>query len=515
MRTVALLLLALVCAARTAAQEPWLTEVPTAQKVAGTYQADASRLGAAKAAEAMYALTNVIGSLSGPAGLSPAAKGRMAELSAGHEAVLNAQYEKDRETYKVAQCEQAYAESPEFHRELLDQFFSPQWISTYGPRLDVRRWKKPLALPAGTRPPADLLPACGPEPAQVAGSSPPVASAGAQPNRRSEAIELFGKGEWSQAIAILEPLAVENPDDQVTLAALGTSYGKLGRPADAVPVLRRATRVATDRAVLVLAHQQLAYASLALGQRDAAIESWRALMVLDTTVARGIAIRIEQAGQATAAAPAAGPARSESAAATAEADGLKRMAAKDYKGARKAFRAAIAADPKRASAFAHLGDTWYAEMLALAGGKDSVAYSRAFDLAWDSSSTAWEHAVALKPRDAKLLVEIGDRQRELDPSTGFEAYSQALDLKPDVSIQSRAWTGLGWMARFLTMDKDAVTYFNNAARLDWKNADAAYGLGLSLAKAGAKGPAMAQYRKLLQLGDSAKAGYLLEEINKP
>ncbi len=509
MRTVALLLLPFVCAARTAAQEPWLPEIPTAQKVANAYQADASRLGAARAAEAMYALTNVIGSLSGPEGLSPAAKGRMAELSAGHEAVLSTQYEKDRETYKVAQCEQAYAESPEFHRELLDHFFSPQWISTYGARLDVRRWRAPLALPPGTRPAGILLPACGPGPAQVASASSPPAGTGAQPSRRSEAMKLFGQGEWSQAIAILEPLAVEYPDDQVTLTALGTSYGKLGRPADAAPVLRRATRVANDRAVLVLAHQQLAYASLALGQRDAAIESWRALMVLDTTVARGVAIRIEQAGQAATAAPA----RTESAAPTAEADGLKRMAAKDYNGARKAFRAAIAADPKRASAFAYLGDTWYAEMLALAGGKDSIAYSRAFDLAWDSSSTAWEHAVALKPQDAKLLVDIGDRQRELDPTTGYEAYSQALDLKPDVKIQSRAWVGLGWMARFMTMDKDATTYFNNAARLDWQNPEAAYGLGLSLAKSGAKGPAMAQYRKLLQL-DSTKARYLLEEINK-
>ena len=162
MRIVPLLALGAFHVARCAAQEPWLAEVPTAQKVATAYKADASRLGAAKAAEAMYALTNVIGSLGGTGVLSPAAQGRMAELNAGQQAVLDAQYEKDRETYKVHQCEQAYAESPEFHRELLDQFFSPQWISTYGPRLDVRRWKKPLALPAGTRPRSDLLPACGP-----------------------------------------------------------------------------------------------------------------------------------------------------------------------------------------------------------------------------------------------------------------------------------------------------------------------------------------------------------------
>lgn len=383
MRILPLLALGLFPVGRCAAQEPWLAEVPSAQKVATAYQSGASRLGAAKAAEAMYALTNVIGSLGGAGGLSPAAQGRIAELNAGQQAVLNAQYEKDRETYKVHQCEQAYAESPEFHRELLDQFFSPQWISTWGPKLDVRRWKRPLAMPAGTRPPANLLPACGPGPSQVAGNA------------------------------------------------------------------------------------------------------------------------------------SAAPGRTESGPAAAEADGLKRMAAKDYKGARTAFRAAIAADPKRAPAFVYLGDTWYQEMLALAGGKDSVAYSRAFDLAWDSSSAAWAHAVALKPQDAKLLVDIGDRQRELDPSTGYEAYSQALDLKPDAQVQSKAWAGLGWMARFLTMEKDALTYFNNAARLDWKNADAAWGLGLSLAKAGAKGPAMAQYRKLLQLGDTMKANSVLEEINTP
>lgn len=508
MRIVPLLVLAALHAGvgRCVAQEPWLAEVPTARKVADAYQAGASRLGAARAAEAMYALTNVIGSLAGTAGLSPEAKGRMAELSAGQEAVLNAQYEKDRETYKVAQCEQAYAESPEFHRELLDHFFSPQWISTYGARLDVRRWRVPLLLPPGTRPPGVLLPACGPAPAQVATT--------AQPSRREEAVQLVTKGQYQEAVAIFEPLAAAYPDDVVTLTFLGTSYRRLGRPADAVPLLRRATRIKTTLEMTVLAHQQYALASLATGDRTAAVESWRALKVLDTAIAHGVEVSIRKADSAAAAGTtAASPVATASAAATAEAEGQKRLAAKDYKGARKSFRAAIAADPRRASAFAYLGDTWDQEMRDLAGG-DSAAYSRAFDLAWDSSTAAWQHAVELKPQDAKLLVAIGDRQRDLDPTQGFEAYAQALDLKPDAETASTAWAGLGWVARFLTMDKDAMTYFNNAARLDWKNADAAYGLGLSLAKARARGPAMAQYRKLLQLKEDAKAQSVLEEINE-
>lgn len=509
MRFAPLLALGTALASPCAAQEPWLAEIPTAARVASAYRADASRLGAAQAAEAMYALTNVIYSLGGTGGLSPAATGRVAELNAGKEAVLNVQYERDRETYKVAQCEQAYAESPEFHRRLLDHFFSPQWISTYGSRLDPRRWQKPLTLPPGTRPAGILLPACGPGPAQVAQAT---AASGDTPSPRARGVAFAKAQQWDSAIVVLEPVARANPDDVVTLVFLGTSYRKVGRNADAVVVLRRATQYATAPQIMVLAHQQNAMASLALGQRDAAIESWRALSVLDTTVANDIAARIRNAGVApTTATPTAAPSPAEAS----EADGIKRLAAGDYAGARKAFRAAIAAEPGRASAYAHLGDTWYEEMHALAGGKDSVAYSRAFDFAWDSSSAAWKHAVELKPQDAKLLVRIGDQQRDLNSLEGYEAYSQALDLKPDAATQSQAWAGLGWMARFMTMDKDALDYFNNAARLDWKNTDAALGLGLSLVKAGAKGPAMAQYRKLLQLGDSSKADYLLDEINNP
>lgn len=512
MRITPLLVLGAALVSPCDAQEPWLTEIPTAARVASAYRADASRLGAAQAAEAMFALTNVIYSLSGPAGLSPAATGRVAELNAGKDAVLNVQFERDRETYKVAQCKQAYAESPEFHRQLLDHFFSPQWISAYGPRLDPRRWRKPLALPPGTRPVGILLPACGPGPAQVAQGAGPASASGGTPGPRARGVAFVEAQQWDSAIVALEPLARANPDDVVTLAMLGTAYRKVGRPADAVVLLRRAAQFQSAPQIMVLVHQQNALASLALGQRDAAIASWRALTALDTTIANGIAAKIRDAGAAPAtAAAAAAPSRAEAL----EADGLRRLAAGDYAGARTAFRAAIAAEPGRGSAFAYLGDTWYEEMRALAGGKDSVAYSRAFDLAWDSSSAAWKHAVELKPQDAKLLVRIGDHQRELDPLEGYEAYSQALDLKPDATTQSQAWTGLGWMARFMTMDKDAMDYFNNAVRLDWKNAEAAVGLGLSLAKAGAKGPAMAQYRKLLQLGDSSNAAYLLEEINKP
>jgi tetratricopeptide (TPR) repeat protein len=263
---------------------------------------------------------------------------------------------------------------------------------------------------------------------------------------------------------------------------------------------------------LAKAHYANATASLALGQRDAAIESWRALSGLDTSWAREVAEKIKKsdAEKAVGGQPAAAPAAAASQAAALEAEGVRYLQAKDYKRARAAFHAALKVDSARPTTLYQLGVAWF----EAADVEDTTARRVAWDLAWDSAEVAWKRAVEFKPNDAKLLVAIGDKQREYYAMEGSEAYFAALDLKPDEATASQAYTGLGWITWFFTDHVQGVDFFGVATRLDPRNADAAYGLGLCFVKLGRKPQAMAQYRKLVALKEP-QAEWLLKEINKP
>lgn len=551
MRPIGLLVVIALWAPTLEAQDAWFAEVPTAAKVVADYQASESRLGSARAAAALYSLTNLIGSLSG-ASFGPAAQARVAELLATKEAVLTAQAEKDRDMYQVGGCQAMYQESPEFHRELLDHFFTAQWLATYGPKLDPRRWKPALALPAGTRPTTILSPKCGAAPV-VAGreNGTPAASrietrpagpghkqlyAGAVSLKAGdsaaalasfrEAARLdpsnptayrlmgfvhYGNGSYDSAVVHFSTVLLLSPDDFLTRSFLGRSHRMLGRHAEAVEALRKSIPSMSDPRMLTSAHYAHAMSSLSLGQRDAAIESWRALSGLDTSSARKVAEEIKKSDAQKAVGGAGATASQAGAQAAAlEAEGVRYLQAKDYKRARAAFHAALKVDSARPTTLYQLGIAWF----EAADVKDSVARNVAWNLAWDSADVAWKRAVELKPNDAKLLVAIGDKQRDYYAMEGSEAYYAALELKPDAATASRAYTGLGDIALFLTDHVTGVDFFGAATRLDARNSEAAYGLGLCFAKLGRKPQAMAQYRKLVGLKEPGLAESLLKEIEK-
>lgn len=239
----------LLTPATLAAQaEPWLSEIPTAQRVATELQAGTSRMNSVRAAAAMFSIKNIFESLlyvQPPRPPSAAASARLAEIMAERERISNIQYEKDRETYKFERCKAMVDENPEFHRELLDRFFSAAWITAYGPRLDPRRWKAPLALPVGTRMTSSPHPDCGPMtvavapapvearlPAAVAAVAPtpraPVAAAGspssgAVSRMLTQGNQLVDAKRYGEARKVLDSAVRLEPRNARALYLLGLS----------------------------------------------------------------------------------------------------------------------------------------------------------------------------------------------------------------------------------------------------------------------------------------------------
>lgn len=223
------LALALLAPATLAAQaEPWLSEVPTAKRVTTELQAGSSRINTARAAAALFAFKNLMESLiyaPPPSPPSAAAKTRLDEMLPERDRVANAQYAKDGETYKFERCKTALDESPEFHRELLDRFFTEAWIKANGARLDPRRWKAPLGLAPGTRLTSSPHPDCGPmtvaaapappPPAPVPSPAPAPAASGATVTRMlTQAKQLLDAEQPAKARSVLDSavrLAPRNP----------------------------------------------------------------------------------------------------------------------------------------------------------------------------------------------------------------------------------------------------------------------------------------------------------------
>lgn len=75
----------------------------------------------------------------------------------------------------------------------------------------------------------------------------------------------------AERIADLEELHADEPDDALTAFLLGTEYLKAGRPADALPVLQRAT---TSDPSYSAALAGVAQALESLGRLDEARAAW-------------------------------------------------------------------------------------------------------------------------------------------------------------------------------------------------------------------------------------------------
>ena len=197
--------------------------------------------------------------------------------------------------------------------------------------------------------------------------------------------------------------------------------------------------------------------------------------MLDTSYARKVAEEIKKDGKRKAAGGERATATSQAAAL--EAEGVRYLQAKDSERARVAFHAALQVDTARPTTLHQLGIAWF----EAADVADTAARRVARDLAWESAGVAWKRAVELEPNDAKLLVAIGEAQRDYYAREGTEAFKAALGA---------------------------------AARLDPRNTEAAYGLGLCFARLTENPIAMAQYRRLKALNKPDKARVLLEEMEK-
>jgi tetratricopeptide (TPR) repeat protein len=153
---------------------------------------------------------------------SAAAKARLSELMPERDRISNIEYAKDGETYKFERCKAAVDESPEFHRELLDRFFSAAWVTAYGSRLDPRRWKAPLGLPPGTRMTGSPHPDCGP--VTVAATAPASAATSATVARMlSQGKQHLAAERPAQARTVLDSAVRLDPRNPKALYLLGSS----------------------------------------------------------------------------------------------------------------------------------------------------------------------------------------------------------------------------------------------------------------------------------------------------
>jgi tetratricopeptide (TPR) repeat protein len=92
------------------------------------------------------------------------------------------------------------------------------------------------------------------------------------------ASRLISEKRYNEAIAVLEPIAEENPKLRVAAERLALCYQRVGRPRDAVQLLE--DRIARDPFHLPFT-AELGHAYLDLGEGDKAIETWHAILDAD------------------------------------------------------------------------------------------------------------------------------------------------------------------------------------------------------------------------------------------
>lgn len=502
----ALVLGGLTFSAPLSAQDaPYLAEVPTAQQVAQGLAVASARETAARRYAALYSLENLLGSVAGVAP-STQVQGRMASFSSMRDKVYEAEKQRDPVNYLLERCSQAYSDSPAFQRELLDLYFSPEWQATYGARLDPRRWKKPLAMAPGAKVTAasmtpPMVEDCGSAPAPAATASRTTVAAtspGKDPveQKRAEAEAILKAGDTVRAVNAYKGLVSAYPsryegyvglglihvaqhqyglalpawqrvtelapNDGFSLYMVGMSLSNLGRYEEARDVLRTVTRMKTTPDVLGWAHFGLGMTYVKLGQREGAIESYRALAVLDTALASKLAAKIDAkpaAAQGTTATVAAKS--TERAAGTLTTEGNAYLKAGDTARALQAFKASVAKDPSEPLGYTGLGRIY--------------TNQRQYALAVE----AWQKAAALVPADWSVSFSLavayhGAKQY----AEARDAYRKTLRLKVPPEYAPHVYEGLG--AAYLAL--------------------------------GQRDSAVAVYRALVPL-DSARAGALAARIN--
>ncbi len=149
--------------------------LPTAERVVADMGGTATRATAARSTAALQVLEGMVRGLAGPRAangrLTPAEQARLDDYTQAAAAIWAREYERKMgcegehcERYLYAQCAQSHVFSAPFYRELLDRYVPPAWQAAHVPRLQGQLWKTALALPAGTRMPAEVaqrLPCAG------------------------------------------------------------------------------------------------------------------------------------------------------------------------------------------------------------------------------------------------------------------------------------------------------------------------------------------------------------------
>jgi hypothetical protein len=207
-----------------AAQSPdYLAEMPAANTVVEDMKGRTDRESAARASIALNALAAVIRSpfdaSAAKRPLRPLEQAKLTEYTRASAAARAAEWAKvdhrcegnDCDMYLLPRCEQGYAMSAALYRELLDRYFSPQWLTRNGERLKGTLWQEAQRLPAGTRAmqtlPATASEACTASPSLLGKWSP----SGLTGRLRQSADDL-GAGRWALISALLLPVAILSPD---------------------------------------------------------------------------------------------------------------------------------------------------------------------------------------------------------------------------------------------------------------------------------------------------------------
>lgn len=502
---------ALTLSAPLGAQEAWLVEVPTAQQVAGGLAVASPRETAARRYAALFALGNLVGSLTGTGSPSPQVRERMASFDAMRNQVYEAEKQRDPVNYLLERCSQAYSESAAFQRELLDLYFTPAWQAQYGARLDPRRWKAPLAMAPGAKvTAASLSPAmveeCGSAPAAAAPrnavAAPPsndpverdraaayaMLKAGdtvraidaykrivsAYPSRfegyRGLGLIYVSQHQYALALPAWQKVAELAPDDAFSRYMVGGSYVNLRRYEEAVAVLRPVTRMKAEPYVLVSAHYSLGFAYVRLGQREGAMESYRALAVMDTVWANKLAVELNASPTAVQGATGVAARPAERQIGRLAAEGNAYLKAGDTTRALAAFKASVATDPSEVLGYTGLGRIYTAQ--------------RQYPL----SVEAWQNAAALVPSDWSVLFSLGVAYH------GAKQYPEARDMylrtiraKLPQEFAGNVYEGLGSVYLQLGQRDSAVAVYRLLVPIDTARANA-LATRINSADQAAKGP---------------------------
>ncbi len=363
-----------------------------------------------------------------------------------------------------------------------------------------------------------------------------------QVDRASKLVE---RGEYEQAVQILEPLLRERPEHLGALSLMGIARLETGEPRLALDAFER---VLLQGGELPEAELGRGEASFALDNTSAAIEAFRNAV----QTARGDQSILSEAYRGL---------------------GLCYRRRGDFDKAVRELRKAVAENPKDAQALAALGDT--ALLIDHSTSESSRAYlERAVEVddeqvvAWlalgrialrenlhdeaercfakalelvtasqsppsptqqeehisallglgdacllaDDTSGAHEHylrALERAPRRARIHARIGDVHRQVaNLDAALESYERALDLEDDPDVLRRALD----VALRIRAVEPAVRLANRRLERDPEDQRALVARGIALAEAGQIEPARSTFRLALRRGDDVEARLALGKL---